>query len=150
MQNVHGSDGEPGNVDKSKPWWLTIVRNLLRRSMLLSTNTTNQKDFRAVQEVKAKNGVGPDETLPSLALTPDKEYRILSECPLDLQKMLRDSQLHQTEEFMDSSTVRPARIFFHWTAENTCIFLLQTQLCWSSAVKVSYTRHCGRPRSVSC
>jgi hypothetical protein len=29
--------------------------------MLLSTNTTNQKDFRAVQEVKAKNGVGPDE-----------------------------------------------------------------------------------------
>ena len=53
--------------------------------MLLSTNTTNQKDFRAVQEVKAKNGVGPDETLPSLALTPDKEYRIRSECPLDLQ-----------------------------------------------------------------
>jgi len=82
MQNVHGSDGEPGNLYKSKPWWLTIVRNLLRRSMLLSTNTTNQKDFRAVQEVKAKNGVGPDET-PSLAL--DKEYRIRSECPLDLQ-----------------------------------------------------------------
>lgn len=80
MQNVHGSDGEPGNLYKSKPWWLTIVRNLLRRSMLLSTNTTNQKDFRAVQEVKAKNGVGPDETL-----TPDKEYRIRSECPLDLQ-----------------------------------------------------------------
>lgn len=64
MQNVHGSDGEPGNLYKSKPWWLTIVRNLLRRSMLLSTNTTNQKDFRAVQEVKAKNGVGPDENLP--------------------------------------------------------------------------------------
>jgi hypothetical protein len=34
--------------------------------MLLSTNTTKQKDFRAVQEVKAKNRVGPDET-PSLA-----------------------------------------------------------------------------------
>jgi hypothetical protein len=54
--------------------------------MLLSTNTTNQKDFRAVQEVKAKNGVGPDEKpLPSPALTLDKEYRIRSECPLDLQ-----------------------------------------------------------------
>jgi hypothetical protein len=38
--------------------------------MLLSTNTTNQKDFRAVQEVKAKNGVGPDEKpLPSPALS---------------------------------------------------------------------------------
>jgi hypothetical protein len=34
--------------------------------MLLSTNTTKQKDFRAVQEDKAKNRVGPDET-PSLA-----------------------------------------------------------------------------------
>jgi hypothetical protein len=38
-------------------------------SMLLSTNTTNQKGFRAVQEVKAKNGVGP----PSPARTLDKE-----------------------------------------------------------------------------
>ena len=85
MQNVPGSDGEPGKLHKSKPLWLTIVRNLLRRSMLLSTNTTNQKDFRAVQEVKAKNGVGPDENpfprRPYLA----KEYRIRSECPLDLQ-----------------------------------------------------------------
>jgi hypothetical protein len=52
--------------------------------MLLSTNTTNQKDFRAVQEVKAKNGVGPDENLPRLPYL-DKEYRIHSECPLDLQ-----------------------------------------------------------------
>ncbi len=41
--------------------------SLLRLSMLLSTNTTNQRGFRAVQEVKAKNGVGKP---PSL----DKEY----------------------------------------------------------------------------
>jgi hypothetical protein len=33
--------------------------------MLLSTNTTNQKDFRAVQEVKAKNGVGKPPSLNS-------------------------------------------------------------------------------------
>jgi hypothetical protein len=52
------SDGEPGNIDKSKPWWLTVLLNLLRMSMLLSRNTTNQRGFRAVQEVKAKNGDG--------------------------------------------------------------------------------------------
>jgi hypothetical protein len=79
--------------------------------MLLSTNTTNQKDFRAVQEVKAKNGngVGPDENPSHL----DKEYRIRSECPWIYKNAQRFS------EFMDSSTVRPARIFSHWTAENT-------------------------------
>jgi hypothetical protein len=82
MQNVHGSDGEPGNLYKSKPWWLTIVCNLLRQSMLLSTNTTNQKDFRAVQEVK---GLVLMKPLPSPALPLDKKYRICSECPLDLQ-----------------------------------------------------------------
>jgi hypothetical protein len=49
--------------------------------MLLSTNTTNQKDFRAVQEVKAKNVKSSSLALPSPNLTLDKEYYcIRSEC----------------------------------------------------------------------
>jgi hypothetical protein len=81
MQNVHGSDGEPGNLDKSKPWWLTVVLNLLRLSMLLSTNTTNQKGFRAAQEVKAKNLQRTELDLENLLPSPGPEENIrLSVC----------------------------------------------------------------------
>jgi hypothetical protein len=48
-----GSDGEPGNGDKSKPWWLTVALNLERLYILLSAKTTNQKGLCG--KPKAKN-----------------------------------------------------------------------------------------------
>jgi hypothetical protein len=57
MQNVHGRYGEPGKLNKSEPWWLTTCSQSPRTVYAAVHKHNNQKGFRAVQEVKAKNGV---------------------------------------------------------------------------------------------
>jgi hypothetical protein len=81
MQNVHGSDGEPGNFDKSKPWWLTTCSQSPKTVYAAVHKHNKPERLQSCTRRQSKNGVGPENLLILAGPTLDKEYCIRSEYP---------------------------------------------------------------------